>query len=262
MAASAFSNQRNVIYALFMRDLQTRFAGGGGGYLNYLLTLGWPLAHIALLLVIYSALGRAAPMGQDPTIFFATGLVPYMIFYYPTRFMMLSVMMNQPLTNFPIVKVLDIMLARAIIEIITGFTVVCVTAFVLYALGHDIMPTSPAIAVSALAASLLLAVGFGLLNAVIVVVFKPWIFIFILFAIGLYITSGIIFVVSALPEKIQYVLSFNPVIHVVSWFRSAYFNGYETALIPDKPYPIMFGLVSLLTALLGERYVLTRFGTG
>ena len=259
MMRSAFNTQRHVIYALFMRDLQTRFGGGGGGYLNYIVTLGWPLAHITLLLFIYSAMGRAAPLGDDPTMFFATGLVPYMVFYYPARFMMMSILMNRPLTQFPVVKLFDILLARAMVEVITGFAVVCVTAGVLFGLGHDVVPKDPGIAISAIAASLFCAIGFGAVNAMLAGLIRIWIFVFIVFAISLYIFSGIIFVVPALPEKIQYYLSWNPVVHNVSWFRSAYYSNYETALIPSKTYPFVFGLLMLLLALVLERFIAPRF---
>lgn len=255
VATSALSTQMHVISALMLRDMQTRF---GGSYVNYLIALGWPLAHIALLLVIYNSLGRSSPLGQDATVFFATGLVPYMVFQYPARFMMMSITSNRPLLAFPVVKMLDVMLARALLETITGFCVVCVTAGVLYGLGHNVMPRDPVTAISALAAAQFLAVGVGLVNAVIVSLYPFWIFVFLIFQIALYITSGILFVISALPEKAQVYLSWSPVTNVVTWFRSAYFDGYATTLIPDRTYPITFGLVCLLLALVTERFILPK----
>lgn len=68
--------QARVIGALMLRDVQTRF---GGRSANYLIAVAWPLSHISILLLIYSFSGRSAPIGQSAPLFFATGLVPFVL---------------------------------------------------------------------------------------------------------------------------------------------------------------------------------------
>lgn len=254
--ASALKTQGNVTFALILRDMQTRF---GGSYVNYLVALGWPLAHIGILLVVYTLAGRVAPAGTSVVMFFATGLTPYMFFQYPARFMMMSLVTNKPLLAFPIVKILDVLLARAILETVSGFAVICITAFVLYASGFDVIPRDPVMAVAALSAMWCLAVGIGLLNAVIASIFPAWMIGFLLLQILIYVLSGILFVTSALPEGVQYVLSWNPALHGVEWFRAAYYEGYATsAYVPDRLYPYIFGLVCTFLAMVSERFLLRR----
>jgi capsular polysaccharide transport system permease protein len=255
MRRSAIAIQANVVHALMLRDMQTRF---GGNYVNYLVAFAWPLAHMAVLLFIYNFLDRGAPVGTSTTIFFATGLIPYMAFNYPARFMMTSLLMNQPLLSFPIVKVMDVMLARAFLEIITGFAVIAFSAFVLFAMGFDIQPRDPGGCAAALAAMLFLAVGVGLLNALIVIKLRGWLIAFILITILLYLTSGILFVASSLPQRAQDILSWNPLLHGVEWFRLSFFETYPAGQFPDRTYLLSCGLFTLAIALVAER-TLRRF---
>lgn len=132
-----------------LRDVQTRF---GGRSANYLIAVAWPLTHMGVLLIIYSLAGRAAPIGQSAPLFFATGLVPFVLFNYPSRQMM-ALMVNAPLLNFPIVTTTDVLLSRAVLATVTGFAVVLIFAAIMYGLGVDIMPRYPETAVTALAAT-------------------------------------------------------------------------------------------------------------
>ena len=91
-----------------LRDVQTRF---GGRSANYLIAVAWPLTHIGVLIIIYSFAGRSAPIGQSAPLFFTTGLVPFVLFNYPSRQMMLALMVNSPLLNFSVVKPTNILLA-------------------------------------------------------------------------------------------------------------------------------------------------------
>lgn len=247
--------QKNVVHALIIRDIQTRF---GGKHVNFLIALAWPLAHTGMLLIIYGFLDRTSPLGNSSTMFFATGLTPYMFFNYPGRFMSLAVVANRPLLAFPVVKLMDVIIARAILETVAGFLVICVTMFVLYCFGEKVFPTEPATALAALSAIWVLALGWGMLGAVITVVFPIWIIISALLQIVFYILSGILFVASSLPEAAQHLLSWNPITQAVEWFRSAYYPGLENEYFPWRVYPYIVGLALLFNALVLERFVVRR----
>lgn len=245
----------HVLHALIIRDVQTRF---GGKHVNFLIALAWPLAHIGALLLIYGFLGRAAPIGTSSIMFFATGLTPYMFFNYPSRFMMMSVLSNRPLLSFPVVRLMDVILARAILETVAGCAVICVTLFVLYCLDEPVWPNDPGVALSALAAMWVLALGWGVLSAVITAVLPVWAIIAALLQILFYVSSGILFVASALPEAAQLILSWNPLTQGVEWFRSAYYTGLETEYFPSRLYPFIIGMFLLFDALILERFVIRR----
>lgn len=244
--------QLRVIGALLRRDVKTRF---GARAANYLIAIGWPLVHMAVLLLVYGLIGRVAPIGTSTALFFATGLLPFMTFQYPSRQLMLGPMMNNPLLSFPVVTFMDIVLARVILEIITAFAVIMLFAFILFAFGMDIVPRYPDEAVAALSASLFLAMGVGFVNTVINRFFRVWFLAYVLIVILLYMASGIVFMPEAVPEKYRDILVWNPGLQVVEWFRSAYYEGYGKLTL-DKPYVLMFALTALSVGLVAER--LTR----
>lgn len=241
--------QSRVISALMLRDVKTRF---GGNPMNYLVAIAWPLSHIAILLTIYVVMGRTAPYGDSTLQFFATGVLPYIIFNYPARFVMMSVMTNMPLLGFPIVKLSDIIFARVILEIISALAVLIVCVFTLSMLNVNVIPEDPAEAIMAILATLMFASGVGMVNALIVKKVPGWLIIFIGVSICIYLTSGIIFIVDGLPAFYRDLLSWNPLLQSVCWMRSSFYPEY-CRLTLDRRYLVICGIVSILIGLAGER---------
>lgn len=245
----ALREKRNVMAAIMLRDMRTRFFNHGLGFLIVSL---WPLAHMLILIAIYTLLGRTAPFGDSLPVFFATGLIPTLTFMYVSRFMCLSLILNRPMLAFPVVKVLDIMAARAILEVIAAFLTLFFMFTILLLAGDNPFPRDPFQAFYAYLALLLLSIGVGAVAGVITMFFNFFATLYALFMLLIYILSGTLFVASALPESIAYSLSFNPVLHAVEWTRLAYYEGYSDRLL-DKEYLIGFGIASLCLGLLMER---------
>lgn len=241
--------QARVIGALMLRDIKTRF---GGNPANYVIAVAWPIAHIVLLLLIYAIAGRMAPYGTSTIQFFATGVLPYMMFNYPSRFSMMAIVINAPLLGFPVVTMLDIMLARILLEIINSISVCIIVALGLLALDIDILPREPEQAVAAIGATFLLAAGIGLFNALITKKVMGYFIFYILLSIILYAASGIVFLPEALPQWAVDILTWNPLIHLVAWFRSAFYPGYGASYL-DKSYVVIWGLATFVGGLVVER---------
>ena len=246
---AALIEKRNVMKAVMLRDMRSRFFNHG---LGFLLVSLWPLAHILILLTIYRLVGRVAPFGDSLAVFFATGLVPTLTFMYVSRFMGLSLILNKPMLAFPVVKVLDVMAARAVLEIIAAFVTLFFVFVILLLLGADPFPRDPFEALYAYLSVLLLAIGVGTVAGVITMFFRFFITLYALFLIVLYVSSGTLFVASSLPTELSYPLSFNPLAHAVEWMRLAYYEGYSAHIL-DKQYLIVFGLTALCIGLGLER---------
>jgi len=239
-----------ILVALILRDVQTRFFGSAIGFV---LAIAWPVSHIFIVLLINSAMGRAAPYGDSAALFFATGLVPFMCFHYMSRFTALGVMLNKPLLGYPIVKVGDILIARALVEVLNAALVVIVTILILTAMGVDVWPPRPAEAMFAFLACLLLGLGWGIVNGVLCSIFQFWFTPFSLFAIILWIASGVVTVPDELPSQFRYWLSWNPILVGVEWMRSAFYEGYGLGELLDKKYMLGFAVVAIFIGLLMER---------
>ena len=85
--------QRNVLTALILRDIKTRFGSAPG----FLIAIAWPLSHILILVAINVWTGRIAPYGESAILWFAVSTTPFMIVSYTSRFMMFGLVMNRPL---------------------------------------------------------------------------------------------------------------------------------------------------------------------
>jgi capsular polysaccharide transport system permease protein len=234
-----------------LRDIKTRFFGSA---LGFLVSIGWPLSHIVILLFIYTMMGRTPPYGDSAALWFATGVVPFMAFSYVSRFTVLGMVMNKPLLILPVVRVTDILFARVILEILSSVIVIIVLIIAFWSLGINFTPTNTVEAFRALLVALLLGVGFGIFNSAIASFIPMWFTGYSLSMILFWIASGVIYVPDALPQNAAYWLSFNPALQCVEWMRSAYYEGYGSQIL-DKTYVIRWGVGSMLVGLVLERLV-------
>ena len=246
---SAAKRQRRVVFALMLHNIRTRFGGHG---LGYLLAIAWPLAHMLVIFATFIVFARAAPYGDSILLFIGTGTVPFMSFSYLWRFMMMAVLITRPLLAFPEVKILDVLLASALLETLAACLVTIIMIVIAWFVGIDFMPKDIVQAAFAFGAALLLGLGFGLLNGVLALAVKFW-------AHGrctrdhrVVDSLGRRICARCLPEAARNILAYNPVLHVVAWMRSAYYEGYGD-LILDRGYAIAFGLGAVFLGLLLER---------
>jgi len=247
----AWKRQRRVMFALMLQSIRARFFGNG---LGYLVAVAWPLCHIVILVVTFSLLRRATPYGSSTSLFLATGVVPFMTFSYLSRMMMFSIIRGRGLLAFPEVRVLDLVLASAALETLAA----CLVAFVIVVIGWfsgvDVAPISIVDLCYAFAATLLLGLGMGFFNCVIVLAFPPWFTGYTLIIILLWVSSGVFFVPDALPDFARNILAYHPVLQCIEWTRSAYYEGYGDVML-NRPYPIVVGTVALFLGLGLERAV-------
>jgi capsular polysaccharide transport system permease protein len=207
------------------------------------------------MLAIFSTFilaARAAPYGDSILLFIGTGTVPFMSFSYLSRFMMIAVLITRPLLAFPQVKILDVLLASALLETMAACLVTIIMIVIAWFVGIDFMPKDIVQAALAFGAALLLGLGFGLVNGVLALAVKFWAVVVAVEIMLLWLTSGVVIVPDALPGAARNVLAYNPVLHVVEWMRSAYYEGYG-GLILDRGYVIGFGMGAVFLGLLLER---------
>lgn len=250
---SPFESYLHVLHALMLRDMRTRFGGTLWGYGVVVL---WPCVHVFMLIAIYTLQHMPVPIGNSAPLFFATGAVPVLIFQYISREVMKATIVNKPLTYYPQVKLFDLILARVLVEIVTGFLGLLVIVAVLTAFGTDPRPSDSFVAVLAYLAAILLGIGVGVVNVAIFSFFPGWLVGYALFNIVMYVASGVMFMPSFLPEKIYYWMKYNPALQLAEWMRLAYYPS--SGLKIDYLYVIMFGLTCLVMGLLILKHVISK----
>jgi len=247
----ALRSKRNVIGALMLRDMRTRFFGHG---LGYLVSISWPLAHVLILTILWTVLGRATPYGESSTSYFASTLAPVMTTIYLSRFSCMSALQNKPLLWFPVVQPLDILIARILLESLSSICMILVLCLFLWTIEAQYWPEQPINYLLSICLAIYLGISLALINGAVAFMFPQWYMIYTLFSIILYFLSGIIFHVENLPEELVYYLSWNPLLHVAEIARSSFFSTYTSSMV-DLNFVLLFGLVMIFSALILERYL-------
>jgi capsular polysaccharide transport system permease protein len=242
--------QGRVIHALIIRETRTRFGDSKLGY-------GWallePIAHILMLSLVFAVMMRGRPpIGDEFFIFYYTGIIPYHVFVHTSSSMTYAIASNGSLLQLPLVGTFDVLMARAVLELLTDTLVAAILLAGFGALGLGALPQDFAGVSVSLVVVWLLGCGCGFLNAVINAFAKSWDKIWAQLTRLLYFCSGIFYVPGMMPEWIRDILAWNPVLHAVDWFRSSFFREYEPHWL-DRPYLLTFAVVTLLAGLGLER---------
>lgn len=239
-----------VIGALAIREMGARFGRSSGGYLW---AIAEPLGGILLLSIAFSLALRTPPLGVSFMLFYATGIIPFNMFNAMSRGVAQSASANRGLLAYPVVTLLDAVVAKALLN---GLTVV-VTGAALFAgiiLVDDLHLT---LDLGAAALGMLMAmslgVGVGMVNCVLFGFFPTWRNIWAVLTRPLFLLSGVFFIVEEAPPAAQNVLWYNPLVHALATMRRGFYGTYH----PDYvSYPYVFGLA--LSLILIGAYLMRR----
>jgi len=241
-----------IFWAIVLRDMRSRY---GGTYYSYAITAGWPLTHLVILFGINLFVRRIAPIGNDPAVFIATGIAPYILCLYPCRLMCLAVSHNKVLLQYPIVQPIHLFAARAFIEITTAVLVLIIFVTGLAAFGIWTGPQNYTQAFYAMVLAICFGIVMGFLGVFLQAVlgnFAPMFVTTIIFIA--YAASGAFNPFFMLSQNVRDMFWYNPLYHVIGLLRGAYYDSY---LLEDFSYSyvMFFSGVVLFIALLGERAV-------
>lgn len=246
--------QRRVVYALLMREIITRYGRHNIGFL-------WLFVEPMVFTLGVTALWTATKgaHGSDlPIVGFAvTGYSSVLLWRNVASRCAKAIEANGALLFHRNVKVIDIMLARIILEI-AGATIsfiVLSSIFIavgLMALPADIFTMMIAWFLTAWFATGL-ALNVGVISELSEVFDRLWhAFTYILFPL-----SGAAFLVDWLPEMFRNVVLYVPMVHGTEMLRHGYYgdlvNTYE-----NPSYLIIFCLVLTATGLFGIKYMSKR----
>ncbi len=232
------------IGALVLREMSSTYGSSPGGYLWAVLE---PAAGIALLTLVFSAAFRSPPMGISFAVFYATGMLPFLMFSGVQGKVALALKFSKPLLAYPTVTFVDAILARFILNVMTELLVAyviltgCITVFENRV--HMDLPTI----VLAFFLTAFLALGIGTLNCYLFarldIMQRAWSIIMK----PMFLISGVFFLFETIPAPYSNWLWWNPLVHVIGLMRRGFYNTY------DAPYVSVtyLLLVSLITLTLG-----------
>ena len=227
------------IHALLMRELQTRFGGYRLGYLWAPLEV---FLQVAIYLLLFGAIMKRILPGMDYIIFLIAGIVPYRMFNRIVRSSLGAAEANRGLMMYRAVRHIDVIIARAFLELIIYFF-----SFWLI-LGGTLFLKELSISVYNLDTVLfcwMMMFFFCFGVALIMMVVGNYIgelskVISIAFTI-LYFTSGVMYSVHIIPQPYLDYLLYNPIIHNLESIRHALSPSYPAYHI-DMSYFIKWTL--------------------
>jgi capsular polysaccharide transport system permease protein len=256
MLGERLAEFRRVIGAVLIQDMRSRF---GHSHIGYLIAIAWPLSHIGIVMLVHVLRTSAAPVGDSPAMFVGTGVVPYILCLYPARLLAMAIPQNRQLLNIPVIQPLHLIFSRCILETLNAVIVLALVMSIVALFDIEVLPADTTEAAKAIAAAVFLGIGLGFFNVVMCALVGHFFLLFFIFVmIGLYLVSGVYLPPTAMPEGVREYMTYNPLLHLVEWLRSAYYTSYDVELI-NKSIILWVGAISLTLGLIGERFLRGKF---
>ncbi len=241
--------QGRVVAALTLRETRSRY---GNSKLGFFWALFEPFAHIAVFMAIFSAMGRAIPIGDSMAVFILTGIAPWLLFNNIVTGIMGGVEGNRALLGYPQVMPIDTMISRILLE--TATIIIIFLLFLVLAInyGFTISIDDFLMILSATGVIIVLAAGVGMINAAIKLYFPSYATIYSALSRPFYFMSGIFFTADFLSPEILDLIDFNPILHIVEWFRTGFYTSFNSNFY-DIGYVGTVTIVIFTLGLIAER---------
>ena len=240
----SFNIQRRVVGALLMREILTRYGRHGVGVLwlviePMLFTLGvaglWTLARLHAL-------------SDIPIIAFAiTGYSSVLLWRNAASRCSKAIEPNLSLMYHRNVKVLDIFLARVLLEVVGGVASLAVLTLFFAAAGFMPWPRDMALVLGGLLLLVWFALALGLIVGAISERSETFERVWHILTYLLFPLSGAAFMVHWLPRTVQDAVLALPMVHGVEMIRHGYFGN----LVPTYENPAYFAAINLILLLIG-----------
>ncbi|EKO4739336.1 ABC transporter permease [Campylobacter coli] len=231
----------NVIYALFFRELKTRF--GKNKYLGYFWVVGEPMSVILMLTIILTILReyrhQLMPEGISIFMFLISGIVPYFMFKSIVTQLMNGIGANLALFAYKPVKPIHVFVARTLLEFCIYFVIFVVVLFIAgWFFRLEVIPRhflSVMICIFLLVCS---GFALGMVFAIIGYFLEPLKTLLNYFSIVFYWGSGVIFPTWLMPKPLLDIFYYNPLLHIMELLRFNFFENYPLQDDYTYTYPV------------------------
>lgn len=232
--------------ALFLREALTRLFSSRAAWFWLLVE---PVIHMSYLIFIYTAIRVRTVGGIDTVTWLIGGLLAFFMFRRTGTQVMNALNANQSLFAYRQVKPVDTLLVRGGLEALLMLVNLVILLAGAGLFGHSVLPADPLAVIQAFLGLWLLGMGFGLTTSVIVELVPELGKIIKLVMMPLYILSGVMVPISAVPQPYREWLLLNPVVHGVDAVRLGFAPYYHAITELDVAYIYQFALVSILLGL-------------
>ena len=251
VVALGLQRQLRVITALTIREVRLRNSK------HAFMQLFDVLEAIVFVIVhwcIFTFLHRQLLIGDSLLLFITTGIFPVLFFRTMSMRAASAIEASKSVTSIPFIEPVDYSVARTGVEFMS-FSILFILFFAMIAclnLSNFAIPYNPLALLQFLALITMFSFGVGLVNSFISYLFPLWKFIYAFVSRVQIFFSAVFYIPEYMPPQLKYWVSFNPIMHYVSLFRTAFYPTYPTHLLSIE-YASYWAVGALLIGLALER---------
>lgn len=248
---------QDTVFALMMRELKTRF---GAKKLGYFWAIAEPAAQASIMALMFSMIGRSSLAGVPVALFMISGIMPFKFFSKLLPQLAGSVQGNKALFTYRQVSVIDPLVTRLIIEVVTYILVFCIILAVMAWAGINVQMQDFLAFLMVNVLLISLGLGIGLLLCVASAYWEDTSKVVAMVMTPMFMISGIFFTATMIPQKYHYLFDWNPIFHIIELIRQAMFVSY-TSPIADWQFVAFCALVTNAAGLMLYQVSRQRFIT-
>lgn len=239
------------VSALMLREMSTSYGRSPGGYIWAVLE---PAGGIALMTAIFSAGFRTPPLGTSFALFYATGLLIFLMYADVGGKILQTINFSRALLEYPRVTFIDALLARFLLNVITQFMVhFVIMGGILILLAPDVTMDLGKIAL-AYAMVLALAFGIGTINSFLTLAYPVWQTIWVVLNRPIFLISALFFLPESVPQPYRDILWYNPLLHPIGAMRDGFYAYYEPTYVSSAYVFFISAITTLVGLFLLNRY--------
>jgi capsular polysaccharide transport system permease protein len=247
-----------VYRALFLREALSRLTSGRAAWFWL---LAEPVFHVSYMLFIFTVIRVRTVGGIDTVLWLMAGMLGFFMFRRTGTQVSNAINSNKSLFTYRQVLPIDTALVRALLE---GFLMTFIAGILLAGaalLGHSVLPADPLAVLEAFFGLWLFGLGFGLVASVASELVPELGRVIHFIMMPMYLLSGVIFPLSAVPLPYREWLMYNPVAHGLEAARLGFAPHYHAVPELSIPYMYFFALVSIFWGLALQRRFALRLVT-
>ena len=244
---SSIQIQRDVIYALLLRELSSRFGKSRGGFIWVLVE---PVAHLLIPVFMFTFIRQRLVPGVEYSVFLVYGLLPFLLFKAICLQIVDGVNAGKGLLSYRQVLLMDIFIAKAIAHAVIQAIVFLIVVAGLAMFGYDVLPSHPVELAGVLLLTIVLAFGLGMALAALASLIPDARPIIHVAFMPLYFASGILIPLTRFSDELVRWLAINPVLHLVEYSRLAAIDRYEPLKYLNLGYIVALALATTVIGLM------------
>lgn len=190
-----------------------------------------PVGQMAVLIILFSLIGRAPAYGRSFALFLLTGIVVLQFFRGGSEAVARGIEFANLPRRTPQIGLFHFGIAGLVFELLTAAVYAPVLGCIIWWWeGVSAIPHHPEILLGGVLALMGLSFGIGLIRGYCRR-FLPFVDkIFSTMTRGLILVSGVFYMASWLPPEYRHVLSFNPLVHAIELVRLGVYFEYPTTI--------------------------------